>query len=1518
MRLVPLALAALVLAPAVHAQQAVRDSLLLTRTIQTASVEGADAPGCRYTLVASHPDVLAGTEAGAYDYVGTNLRVASAARDLPEGRVGFASWQVEGVGDECGPRLAAFRETVEALDPWYALYDAPADTTDWTDLMADLHVPRVRSSSSPKNRAGAIGRNEYELRRLQDPRTGRIPENIRTRELAFAERVPSREEVDGLAASLFAETWAQRGPLNVGGRTRALAIDLNFNGASNQRVLAGGISGGMYLSENNGTSWRLTSDLSQFASVTALAQDPSNRSVWYYGTGELEGNSASGSGAFFVGEGIFKSTDGGETWAQLPSTAQGSRTTFDQFFDVVWNVAVHPTNGTVLAATYGAIMRSTDGGASWQQVLGRSASPFSRATDVTFASNGTAYAVLSRSGGGFPEYGVYRSTDGGATWTSINPPTLTADPYRMVVAAAPSDPNTAYVFVQKNQAGNAPGDHQLFRYNAASNTWTERSAGFPHSPSIFGGEFTTQGGYDMVVAVKPDDPNTVWIGGTNLYRSTDGGASFTWVAGYHADAMQQGQWPNHHPDQHRVVFYPNNPNAMISGHDGGLSVTTNVMQQPQTWTRIVDGYLTTQFYALAVDPTAGSELLVGGLQDNGTWLTESTSSSQDWIEILTGDGAFAAVAPGGFPVYASSQNGNVIRITQTAYSSVAPAGESNFLFITPYLLDPNDARVMYLAGGNAVWRNSNLDAIPVGNQPTSVNWTRLTASAVGTPSTHQVTALAVSTTPANRLYFGATDYQTQTVLKRVDNAASNPAGTVITPGGLTQGAYPSSIAVHPSNADEILATFSNYGIESVWHSTNGGTSWSSVEGNLGGADGPSVRWATIAPASSGTVYFLATSTGVYSTRTLSGATTTWAQEGASTIGNVVTNMIVHRPSDGLVVAGTHGRGAYSATLGQAGSAAASVDVSRLDIAAQPGATGTTSFTLRNTGSADLSYSSSATQSAFAAPSASGARPARTLAEARAALTEAGPPLALGQRAVTLGPGGIELTSLPDATLILDDGNNTADDFVGFGDGSFVEVANQFDVSETFQIERVRFYMRTESYTSNTVLISILDGSGVSLQEKTVELDLSPQGRWYVVSLDTPLTFNPGDTFYVDVFMLGLYAFPAGADTDAQVPNKSFYYDPDVGGYVNINTIPGFQNGAFLVRAIGTTGGANQPPLANGTISTNQPQVGQTVTFDASASSDPDGTIAGYLWSFGDGATSTQAVATHAYSAAGTYTVSLQVTDDDGDTGQVSAQLTVTGGGGGNQPPVARAQVSTNSAPVGQSISFNASTSSDPDGSVVGYLWSFGDGATSTQAVTTHAYAAAGTYTLTLTVTDNLGATGQVSGTITITGGTGPSRFTVAPAQGTVAPGGARTITVSFDSQGLAEDTYQGTVQMASNGGSLSIPVDVLINGSVAAEETPSGRARLAQNYPNPFRDGTTIRYELDTQAEVTLEVFDVTGRRVRVLDAGQRPAGVHTVDWDGRDVEGLSVASGLYLYRLDVSTPGGAPTRLQKTLVLVR
>jgi photosystem II stability/assembly factor-like uncharacterized protein len=771
-------------------------------------------------------------------------------------------------------------------------------------------APRVRSSFSPHNRRDAIGRLDYELRRLRDPKTGHIPENMRARELAFVQHIPSREIIlkkDG--AQLFAETWVRRGPINVGGRTRALAIDLNYNGDSNRRILAGGISGGMFLSEDDGASWKMTTTLAQLPSVTCLAQDPNNRNVWYHGTGELLGNSAGPNFLpfFYLGQGIFKSTDNGNSWTQLASTSQNNKLAiFDSFFDIVWNIAIHPQSGAVLAATYGSIMRSTDGGGSWQQVLGRNQSPFSRTTDVAVASNGTVYATLSRNGDNFPEYGVFRSTDGGAQWSNITPAVLAADPYRMVVDIAPSDPNTVYLLVQANQNGETAQDHQFFRYNAATNTWADLSSNLPHVPNAAVGTFNSQSGYDLVSKVKPDNPNVVWIDGTNLYRSTDGGQNFSFVGGYF-DPNTIALYPNHHPDQHSMAFYPNNPNAMISGHDGGLSKTTNALQQPQQWTSLNNGYLTTQFYTVAVDPQPGSELIMGGLQDNGCWYTQATAYETPWFELPSGDGAYCAIAPGGLPFYFSSQSAlGFYRATvvnnQLVLSIIKPAGAENFLFIAPYQLDPNDSRVMYLAAGNAVWRNSNLDQIPVGNQqPTGINWSPLSNSAVANA---QVTTLAVSKTPANRLYLGATDYQNKTALVRVDNAAANPGGAQITPPGVLAGSYPSCIAVNPDNADEIIATFANYNVPSVFYSSNGGTTWTDVEGNLAGENGPSVRWAAIVPSGGSKVYFLAASTGVYSTTALNGANTQWVQEGNTSIGNVVVDMIVARPEDELLVAGT--------------------------------------------------------------------------------------------------------------------------------------------------------------------------------------------------------------------------------------------------------------------------------------------------------------------------------------------------------------------------------------------------------------------------------------------------------------------------------------------------------------------------------------------------------------------------------------------------------------------------------------
>jgi len=168
---------------------------------------------------------------------------------------------------------------------------------------------------------------------------------------------------------------------------------------------------------------------------------------------------------------------------------------------------------------------------------------------------------------------------------------------------------------------------------------------------------------------------------------------------------------------------------------------------------------------------------------------------------------------------------------------------------------------------------------------------------------------------------------------------------------------------------------------------------------------------------------------------------------------------------------------------------------------------------------------------------------------------------------------------------------------------------------------------------------------------------------------------------------------------------------------------------------------NQPPVAAFTSNATF----LDASFDASGSSDPDGTIASYAWDFGDGATGTGATATHSYAAAGTFTVKLTVTDDKGTPTSVQHDITVQAPPP-NQPPAA----AFTSSVTNLSAAFDGSGSTDADGTIASYAWDFGDGATATGATTTHAYATAGTFTVTLTVTDDKGATNQVQHQVTTT------------------------------------------------------------------------------------------------------------------------------------------------------------------------
>ena len=208
--------------------------------------------------------------------------------------------------------------------------------------------------------------------------------------------------------------------------------------------------------------------------------------------------------------------------------------------------------------------------------------------------------------------------------------------------------------------------------------------------------------------------------------------------------------------------------------------------------------------------------------------------------------------------------------------------------------------------------------------------------------------------------------------------------------------------------------------------------------------------------------------------------------------------------------------------------------------------------------------------------------------------------------------------------------------------------------------------------------------------------------------------------------------------------------------VNVSDQVRKQEATFTVGTGGGGGGGNQSPTSRpGGPYTGA--VGTAVAFDGSASSDPDGTISTYEWNFGDGGTATGATPTHTYtSAAGSpFTVSLTVTDNQGGTGTATTTATITGGGGGggNQLPIAVPGGPYTGA-VGAPVLFNGSGSSDPDGTIVSYAWSFGDGASGTGATVSHTYAAAGSYVAALTVTDNAGGQNTATTGVTISGGGG--------------------------------------------------------------------------------------------------------------------------------------------------------------------
>ena len=543
-------------------------------------------------------------------------------------------------------------------------------------------------------------------------------------------------------------------------------------------------------------------------------------------------------------------------------------------------------------------------------------------TDVVVSSTGVVYAAMSSAG---TNGGIWRSADGVA-WTEITPGGWAASSVRTTLALAPSNEDVLYTIT--NTPGDGTHDHSIWKYTHSTTTWVDRSANVPGFGAFSNGVFSSQSGYDLLVAVKPDDENTVFIGGTSLYRSTDGFATSSntdWIAGYSDVSGGSDNWSGtHHADQHIVIFSDSDPKIMYTGSDGGVHRTNDNTAADVSWVSLNRGYLTGQFYSIGVDHTTDTNMaLMGGTQDNGTWYVDDPSVSILGQEIWGGDGAFVTLLNDGLLRYASFQNGQIYRLEYNAsnqltnWALVTTSLESSYLFIHPYVLDPNNSEIMYLPGNQRLYRNASLSTIPdLQNTAHTIGWETLTNTAI--TGGGLISSITVSeSNPDHRVYYGTSNGE----IYRLDDAdTGDPAAVNVTSGLFPSGGYVSSIAANPTNADQVAAVFSNYSVQSIFYSSDAGATWANVSGSLeenvdGSGSGPSVRWVDIAEINGiSPQYFVGTSTGLYATSSLDGTSTVWTQEGSSTIGNVVVDMIDIRNSDGYIAIGTHGNGLYTSSL----------------------------------------------------------------------------------------------------------------------------------------------------------------------------------------------------------------------------------------------------------------------------------------------------------------------------------------------------------------------------------------------------------------------------------------------------------------------------------------------------------------------------------------------------------------------------------------------------------------------------
>jgi hypothetical protein len=753
-----------------------------------------------------------------------------------------------------------------------------------------LH-PSSESETQKKNDMydGPDQAAEFEFNRIKDPASGKVPQE---KYLVALNKTIELKNASGFGpggTEAFGAGWIERGPVSdvvgssngntransgiTSGRIRSILVDAAD--ATRKTVWVGGVDGGLWKTSDITTApptWALVNDFLNNLSIGDICQVPGTPATMYFCTGEGYFN-ADG----VRGNGVFKSTNSGSTWTHLTSTAG---LTCNRIICDAGGVIYLATGANIFEAS--GLLRSSDGGNTWTDITPTGSNV--RIADMELSSTGRLHITT---GLGNVTTGMYRFTDApstvtSATWTAATTPFPYPSGNNCRVELG-CNGNILYA-LPSNTSGQVP---TIYKSVNGGVSWAATTA----QPAP--GWATGQAWYALSVDIDPSDPtNGCIVGGLDPYKTTNGGTTWTKIADWtNNPGLPPSTTQYVHADIHKILWYDNG-NKLLFACDGGIHYSSDkgvTIRDRNTGLRIK------QFYSCAIHPST-TNYFIAGAQDNGNHkFTSAGLGSTE--EFVGGDGAYVAIDQDQPQFQFAAYIRNDYRKSTdggTSWSSVTWSSSIG-LFINPWDYDNTTNKIYgcWTAGSYFRWDDPTTgSAIAVSQPVTAFN------SAL-------VSAVHVSPYTANQVYFGTNVGR----IVKVSNANAAITELNITQAGMPAG-YVNCVNTG-TNDNNLIMCFSNYGVASVWVSSNGGISWTSLDNNGVNLPDMPVRWCMFYPGDN-TKAIIATETGVWETSLINGTSTVWTVNSSFPV--VRTDMLKYRASDGTIAAATHGRGLWTNTI----------------------------------------------------------------------------------------------------------------------------------------------------------------------------------------------------------------------------------------------------------------------------------------------------------------------------------------------------------------------------------------------------------------------------------------------------------------------------------------------------------------------------------------------------------------------------------------------------------------------------